>query len=59
MTPVSKTKLFASLFGILVVLQSTGVIHLSPETLQAIQTLLGVGVTFGLRDAIAKSGEGK
>lgn len=53
---VSKTKVFASLWAIAAIAQSQGWIHLSPQCLETLQALLGTGVVFGVRDAIAKHG---
>ncbi len=55
---MSKTKLFGVLFGIVTVFQAFGVIHLTPEQLQALQALCGSGVVWGIRDAIGKNGQG-
>ena len=53
----SKTKLFAGIFALLSALQAGGVIHLSPEILAYIQQVLGAGMVWGVRDAIAKNGK--
>ena len=47
-----RTRLAAIAAGILMGLQTAGVLHLSPEQLQLVLSLLGVGVAFGLRGAI-------
>ena len=54
---MSKTKVFAALLAALSFAQGFGFIHLTPEQLQALQTLLGSGVIWGFRDAIAKGPE--
>jgi len=53
---ISKTKLFTGLFVLVTVLQAAGVIHLSPEVFQSLQTIFGGGVAWGFRDAIGKAG---
>jgi hypothetical protein len=51
---VGKTKLFGVLLGLVTALNALGLLHFSPEQLKAIQALLGSGVVWGFRDAIAK-----
>lgn len=54
---MGKTKLFAALFAVVTALNSFGVIHLTPEQLQGLQALLGGGIIWGFRDAIAKGSD--
>ena len=51
---MGKTKLCSALLALITSLSAFGVIHLTPEQLQALQALLGCGVVWGFRDAIAK-----
>ena len=55
---MGKTKLFATLFALVTALNSFGVIHLTPEQLQALQAIFSSGIVWGFRDAIAKNGNG-
>jgi hypothetical protein len=51
---LNRTSVLATFYALLMVLQSAGIIHLSPQVFVIIQAFLGAGTAVALRSAVGK-----